>query len=215
MAHSVLFVVLLTLVGCSAGARAPQSAPLNEPNVSGTFIGPQEPVFDTRTACEQIDVPDAPARAFRDDRNVVHLIASHYIARAMVGPNLTNVKRDCKVIYRSPKDPNPADFQDNNWLYSFYTSDGRRIAALVHSEYDADEIPGKCATPEDPTNCWWNTVTFAQSKDGGYSFSVPSAPGNLVAAVPYAYEIGNRASAFGYNEPSNIIKIGLYYYALI
>jgi hypothetical protein len=34
----------------------------------GVLIGFKELVFDTYTACEQIDIPDAPARAFRDDR---------------------------------------------------------------------------------------------------------------------------------------------------
>ena len=146
---------------------------------------------------------------------MVHLIATHYVARAMIGPNLNELKHDCRVIYRSPKDPDPSHFQDNNWLYSFYTADGRRIAALVHSEYDAEEIPGMCATPNDTNNCWWNTITFAQSLDEGYSFTVPKPPRNLVAALPYRYVVGNRASAYGYNTPTNILKIGAAYYALI
>jgi hypothetical protein len=185
------------------------------PNLSGSVIGKGEVVFDTRNACEQIDIPDAPARAFRDDHGMVHLIATHYVARAMIGPNLNELKRDCRVIYRSPKDPDPSHFQDNNWLYSFYTMDGRRIAALVHSEYDADEIPGMCATPNDTNNCWWNTVTFAESVDGGYSFTTPKPPGNLVAALPYRYVVGNQDSAYGYSGPTNIVKIGGFYYALI
>jgi len=133
----------------------------------------------------------------------------------MVGPNLNEVKHDCRVVYRSPKDPDPANFQYNDWLFSFYSPDGHRVAALVHSEYDAMEIPGMCATPETSTNCWWNTVTFAQSTDGGNTFTVPKAPHNLVAALPYRYVVGNRASAYGYNGPSNIMKIGEYFYALI
>lgn len=198
---------------CVDAASAPPAPPA-PPVVSASVTGPRQTVFDTRNSCEQIDIPDAPARAFRDDRNIVHLIATHYVARAALGPNLNQVKHDCRVVYRSPKDPDPSHFQDNNWLYSFYTEDGRRIAALVHSEYDADEIPKMCATPKDPNNCWWNTVTFAQSLDGGYSFAVPAPPKNLVAAIPYRYVVGNRASAYGYNTPTNIMKIGGFYYAL-
>jgi hypothetical protein len=185
------------------------------PTVFGKVIGPAQVVFDTRNGCEQIDIPDAPARAFRDDHGIVHLIATHYVARAMIGPSLDQMSHNCHVIYTSPQDPDPSHFQDNNWLYSFYTTDGRRIVALVHSEYDADEIPGMCATPKDTNNCWWNTVTFAESFDGGYSFRVPAPPRNLVAALPYRYVVGNPSGAYGYSEPTNIVKIKGSYYALI
>jgi hypothetical protein len=213
MRLGVILFGAVALLGCSSAPRA--SERIVVPAASAFVTGPKELVFDTKNSCEQIDIPDAPARAFRDDHNLVHLIATHYVARAMIGPNLNQLRHDCHVIYRSPKDPDPSHFQDNNWLYSFYTIDGHRVAALVHSEYDADEIPGMCATPRDPNNCWWNTVTFAQSLDGGYSFSVPAPPGNLVAAVPYTYQVGNRASAYGYNAPTNIVKAGGYYYSLI
>jgi hypothetical protein len=191
------------------------SASTTVPILSGTAIGEREVVFDTRFGCEEIDIPDAPARAFRDYQENVHLIATHYVARAMIGPSLNELKHDCRIIYKSPKDPDPSHFQDNNWLYSFYTEDGRRIAALVHSEYDGEEIPGMCATPADTNNCWWNTVTFAQSFDGGDNFRVAPPPENLIAALPYRYEVGNRAGAYGFHMPSNIVRVGGLYYALV
>jgi hypothetical protein len=175
-------------------------------------------VFDTKDACEKTDIPDGPAHAFRDDHNDVHLVATNSVNRGMVGRSLDSVKRDCRVIYRSPHDTNPSHFQYNNWLFSFYTIDGRRIAALVHSEYDAFEIPGECATPGpvDKLNCWWNTITFAQSVDGGYSFRVPPPPQqSLVASLPYRYVVGNREGAYGYRRPTNILKVGEFYYAMI
>jgi hypothetical protein len=39
-------------------------------------------------ACTKTDVPDTPARAFRDVNGNIHLIASHSTARALVGPSL-------------------------------------------------------------------------------------------------------------------------------
>jgi len=216
--ESLLATALLGLLACSdrtLTSRALEPTPAKVPEVAATVIGPKQVVFDTRSGCELVDIPDAPARAFRDDRGLTHLIASHWVARAQIGPDLDHLRRDCHVIYRSPKDPDPSHFQYNNWLYSFYTEDGRRIAALVHSEFDADEIPGLCATPKDSNNCWWNTVTFAESLDGGFSFKPPVPPSNLIAAVPYRYVVGNRDSAYGYTEPSNIVKVGGLYYALI
>jgi hypothetical protein len=192
-----------------------KSAPVSVLTLSAEVIGPAQVVFDTREGCEQIDIPDAPARAFRDDRGVVHLMATHYVARAMIGPSLDHLKHDCRVIYRSPQDSDPSHFRYKNWLFSFYSTDGRRIGALVHSEFDGVEIPGMCATPEADTNCWWNTVTFAESVDGGYSFETPAPPQNLVAALPYRYIVGNRDSAYGYGGPTNIMKVGGFFYSLI
>src|ERR1700730_15752623 len=50
-------------------------------------------VFDTaKDSCELIDIPDAPARAFRDYKGMVHLVASHWVMRANLGPTLESVK---------------------------------------------------------------------------------------------------------------------------
>ena len=192
----------------------------NPPTVSATWGGPAEVVFNSDTdACDKMDIPDQTARAFRDANGQVHLFATHYIARAMVGPTLDTVRHDCHVVYRSPEDADPAHFQDRSWLGSFYTDDGRRIVALLHSEYEAWTHPGMCATPEAkwPTlaNCWWNTVTMAVSQDGGASFTTPTPPANLIAALPYPYDKANTAGANGYNGPTNIIKRDAYYYAMI
>lgn len=203
----------LILIFYSVSIRAVAS---ELPSVIANLTGKAEQVFDTQSqSCEQIDIPDAPARAFRDHLGKVHLIASHYVTRANIGTRLDDVKHDCSIVYRSPEDSEVSHFQDRNWLSSFYTSDGRAIAALVHSEFEAFKFPGMCSTPDQKNNCWWNTITFAQSSDGGYSFSVPKPPNNLVASVPYPYVKGNLTSAYGYNAPTNILKVDDYYYAMI
>jgi len=193
----------------------PQQWRHSPPKLSAAFVGSAQPVFDSHQGCDDLDIPDQPPRAFRDDQNDVHLIASHYVVRAMVGPTMDTVKHDCRVIYRSPEDPDPSHFQHRNWLTSFYGVKGRGIAVLVHSEFEADKVPGMCATPNDTNSCWWNTVTFASSEDNGYTFHVPKPPRNLVASLPYPYAIGNRASAYGYESPTNILKVNDFYYALV
>jgi hypothetical protein len=37
----------------------------------------------------------------------------------------------------------------------------------------------------------------------------------LVAAMPYRYVVGNRESAYGYNGPTNMLKVGEFYYAMV
>src|SRR5580700_1418532 len=66
---------------------SPQWPP--DPPTPNFLERPPVAAFDTkRDSCEQIDIPDAAARAFRDYQGTVHLIASHSITRAGLGPSL-------------------------------------------------------------------------------------------------------------------------------
>lgn len=200
---------------------APARAEGGAPSITGTFIGPVQIVADyeaPKDRCDPTDTPDQPARAFRDDKNLVHLIISGANARALTGPTLHTVTQNCHVIHASPQDTDPADFSNNQWMASFYTEDGHTVTALVHTEYDGFQIVGACSPKslkESYANCWWNTITLAESTDGGADFREPTPPGNLVAAPPYPYDPNNLKGPDGYNGPSGIVKWGHYYFALI
>ena len=207
--------VLSLSAGRSLTAASASAAKV--PSVTARIVGAPESVFDTRNSCELIDIPDAFPRAYRDFRNTVHLIATHYVARAMTGPSLNELHHDCKVIYSSPHDPDPAHFHDEDWITSLYTEDGWRIAALMHSEYQGDQHPGMCGDTAHPIpqDCAWIAVTYAESRDGGRSFREPTPPKNLVASLPYVYDKYNKGGAQGYNSPTNILKLGNYYYSMV
>lgn len=166
------------------------------------LVGPEETVFDhTEDACSPTDVPDAAARAFRDAGGQVHLIASHYVTRGMVGPGLDTVRHDCRRLMVSDYDGDPAHFDDREWLTSPYTTDGRTVYALVHNEYQGYNHAGRC-TSEAHLDCWYNSITLARSTDGGRTFTHAPPPRHLVAAVPYRYEPGLKP--YGLFQPSNI-----------
>jgi len=181
------------------------------------IVGPEEIVFDwTRDRCDEEDIPDMPARAFRDAEGNVQLIATHNVVRRMIGTDLDAVRRDCTIVMRSHRDPDPANFNDAEWLTSPYTIDGRTIYALVHNEYHGWEHPGQCPRGISHRHqCWYNGITFALSTDGGRSYTHPTAPQHLVASLPYTYEPGRGPT--GIFSPSSIVfnpKDG-YYYALV
>lgn len=179
------------------------------------LVGPEQTVFDhTRDGCSPTDIPDAAARAFRDADGRVHLIASHYVTRAMVGPSLDTVRHDCHQVMASDFDADPANFADREWLTSPYTTDGRTVYALVHEEYQGYNHPGRC-TSKVPLDCWYNSITLARSTDGGRTFTHAPPPRHLVAAVPYRYEPGLKP--YGLFQPSNINyrSVDGYYYTLI
>ena len=150
-------------------------------------IGKTETVFDwSSQACDPEHFPDLPVRAFRDYRGRVQLILPHYVTRRMIGPSLNSVHVDCAVTLRSPQNPDPAAFDDQEWLASVFTQDGRNIAALVHEEYHGHQHPGRCPSGVYKP-CWYNAITFARSTDGGRSFDQPLPPEELIASSPRRY----------------------------
>lgn len=191
-------------------AAEPQ-APVGR-TLTGVLVGPRVAVFDTaRDSCEQIDIPDEQARAFRDYKGTIHLVASHSVMRQNLGATLESVKHTCQVTFRSPHDPDPAHFNDYSWLDAFYTLDGRKVVALAHMEYHGWEHR-MCSTSQDTSACWYNVDTFFLSEDGGYHFTSPKAPENFVLGLPYKYEV-NRGPE-GYSVDTNIIKVGEWYFAM-
>jgi hypothetical protein len=167
------------------------------------ITGPEETVFDwSRNACEPRDIPDAPARAFRDAEGRVQLIASHHVNRREVGPDLDHLKHRCEVILRSGYDPQPRNFDDREWIASTFTSDGKTVFALVHDEYQGYNHPGACESGE-LLKCWYNAITFARSDDAGRTYRQPAGAAKLVATVPYRYE--PDAGSYGFFSPSNIV----------
>ena len=175
-------------------------------------VGPAETVFDwSSQACGPLHIPDLPARAFRDYRDRVQLLLPSYVNRRMIGPSLDRVDADCGVTMRSTRDPDPAAFDDREWIASVFSRNGRDVAALVHEEYQGHQHPGRCPSGV-YERCWYNAITFAGSTDGGRSFHEPPLPRRLIASSPRRYM--PDAGAVGLFAPSNIVRNpddGLYY----
>jgi hypothetical protein len=93
-----------------------------------------------------------------------------------LGPTLETLKRSCHAAFHSANDPNPADFNDQAWLGSFYSVDGQTIAALSHTEYHGWAHKGECHT-QNYGECeydTWNVFDpFSWRGWGGTDFSVP------------------------------------------
>lgn len=166
--------------------------------------GTEEVVFDwSEDRCETDDIPDLPARAFRDADGLVNLISTHHTNRRMIGPDLDNITRDCTPIFVSAHDPDAAQHTDNEWIASVYTEDGTTVYALVHDEYHGWEH-GVC-TSSDFFKCWYNTITLLVSHDGGRTFEYPiDPPGHLVASLPDQYT--QDSAPVGLFSPSNIVR---------
>ncbi len=206
-------VVATGVVLAVAAAGAGRGGVAQQPVLQVT--GGELTVYDwSRSACAPDDIPDLPARAFRDWRGRTQLILSHYVNRRLVGRDLDHLRPDCRPVLLSHNSPSPAEFDDRRWIGSLYTADGRTVYALVHAEFQGQRHAGRCPSGV-YLDCWYNALTFAVSRDGGDSYHEPPLPSRLVAAIPQRYRpSGGPAGIF---EPSNIVRNPAdgYFYVLV
>jgi hypothetical protein len=213
------FLLFLPLLTCALGMLAPAALGYSFGDPYVRAAGPEQTVFDwSNDNCEENDIPDVPARAFRDYAGNVQLLASHATTRRMIGPDFDHLTHSCTPVMVSDADPDPSHYNDREWIASTYTADGRTVYALVHMEYQGWKYPGcpySVNSNADHLKCWYNALTFAKSTDGGASYTETAPPSNLVASIPYQYTPG--AGPEGIFGASNIIyrPSDAYYYSLI
>lgn len=194
------FALIVAILACSA---LPASAAV--PGISLTADGTSETVFDWRSGrCDDGQYPDAPARAYRDTKGIVHLFATHYDNRAFTGSGLDTVRIDCHSTYAARRDDDPEAYDDRVWLTSFHTGDGSTIIALGHAEYHGHLRPTQCPW-RDYRSCWWNGVVGLLSYDGGTTFTRAPGVRSIVAALRGPYDPSVRRPV-GYFSPSNMLE---------
>ena len=190
----------------------------NEPYASA--LAPETVVFDwTTDRCgDDSNIPDQPARAFRNDIGQVNLIATHHTARRALGARVDTAVPTCNVVMTSTEDPDPSRWDHDNWISSPYTRDGTTVYSLSHMEYRGwkYDTSGTCTTGN-PTwaKCWYNVITLLKSTNGGATFSSASPPPTqFVGGIPYRYAVGIGPS--GFMNPSNIVRgRDGYYYTIV
>ena len=194
-------------IALAAALSATSARGASEPPLAAvTLVGPTEMVFSAkRDACDGDDVPDAPARAFRDAEGGIVMFGLHTKNRALRGRDFAALKIDCQPTMPSAGDAEPASYDDASWIAATWSEDGRHVQALVHHEYQANTHPGRCSRKE-YLACWYNTVVAASSRDGGRSFE-RGAPPVVVAAAPFRQEVGQGRHR-GFFNPSNIFGQG-------
>lgn len=205
--RTLFFRQILMWLGClfSLAATADAAAALQMKLVA---TPDPEILFDSsHDGCAAEDMPDVNARAFRDVEGHIVMFALYDMNRALRGKDLAHLKLDCHVALASHFDPDPAHYDDRNFLTATWTADGRNVIALVHHEYHAD-IHGRCSVHSD-LGCWYNTILAYHSKDGGEDF-VRSQP-LVVAAAPFRQHVGQGRHR-GFFNPSNIFSDGAFEY---
>jgi hypothetical protein len=171
-------------------------------------FGPEETVFSHSTdSCEPLDVPDTPAHAVRLSDNSLMLedgdAPRNY---AMFGPDFSTLHRSCAAPILTSDDLTTADTYDNQeWVESVYRV-GSVIHGLIHNEFH-DPIASDCkvgdSSPANP--CWYNSITYGVSTDGGHTFTHAVPPAHLLAPPAEQWDPQGPPPPYGYFEPSNVV----------
>ncbi|MGB9234663.1 MAG: hypothetical protein WCC04_09630 [Terriglobales bacterium] len=198
----------------ATGQQADTTPTTTTPTIKGVLDSSRTAVFVTpRQSCNSNDIPDAMARAFRDNKGMIHLVAASSELFQSIGPTLESVQHSCEIGHRSAGDPNPADFNDQTWIDTFYTFDRNTIAGLTHTEYHGWARKKDCTFKNGDNGCEYDSDTYHESNDGGYHFYPFKPPANFLAGIPYQYVKDGGPS--GYSVDSNIIELGGWYYAMV
>ena len=179
---------------------------------SANFVDKQKDIiFDySKDRCNDKDTPDAPPRFVLNYKGDIVLFSTQDVNRIMVSHSFDHFVRICDPIFTGKHLDNPGEFNDRQWLASFWTDNGRKIYAVIHDEYWGHMRKELCRGGS-YRDCWRNSLTTAVSLDGASSFHELEAPENTLATIPYKY-MGFSGHPVGYFQPTNIVKYGTYYY---
>jgi hypothetical protein len=221
-ASTVTIRAVAYLSGWTTSSVSSSVYTITQPKVNVT-VGVREVVFDwTTDRCEDLDVPDGPARFVRAGDGELVLFSGnaprYYVSR---GSDFSSLKRVCsQPALVSADKRTPESYENWEWLWAVYR-EGDRWHAFVHNEFhDATSATCRIGDPSPGNPCWYNSVTYAVSSDGGQTFTKPNAPAHGVAPAPNAWVppsvYPSSYAAEGYFQPSSIVRgPDGYYYSLM
>ena len=197
----------------AAALLLPASAPayeFGEPDVRQ--LAPETVPFDwSANKCTNDDIPDQPARAFREANGTINLVDTHHTGWRNTTPDLATLTHRCSpLMMTSGNNSDPSKYDATEWIGSVWTPDGTTVYALVHEEYQGwrHSSGGYCLrsgeTLAERQTCWYNAITLMTSTNGGSTFSHTTPPSHLVASTPLRYQAG--VGPIGFFQPSNIVR---------
>lgn len=213
---------LLVLVALLAfkGVAETQSATVS--------LGKPKTLFNWDTDhCVTFDLPDAMAQAIRNYKGEIVLQASNPSPQLyfFFGNNFKSLKKDCNpVMTAGDNHQDPSAFKPSQWIGPMYTEDGKTIHALVHNEFNGtpETAPSYCF--QNGVWCYYDSLTYAVSNDGGHTFTQPTSPNHLIASFPKKQDFTKYYNVtapgvfphVGYHVPMGIVKgKDGYYYAMV
>jgi hypothetical protein len=197
----------------ASGINPPCVANAGAIGPSSEILGSEITVFHwAADRCDAEDIPDVSLRVLNDGNREAEILSSNSNNRfRRLDLSTMHVRPACASALKSGRQADPNLYNDFSWLAAL-ASDGKAVHALIHHEYHANDHAGKCRYRV-YEQCWYNTITYARSDDGGQTFH-QSVPPKVIAAPPFPQEEG-QGKRRGFFNPSNIIFYQGYWWTFI
>lgn len=148
------------------------------------------------------DGADIPVTAFRRKDGSVVVLAGNQNNYYLEGPSVDKARRtSCKNLVKPVNDPDPQAFNARRWLFAIHAKSYDFVLGFVHNEYHGNDHFAQGCEKSSQRNfeCWYGSTTLVISRDGGFTFKTPPYPDNVLAALPFRFEVGRKRA--GANTP--------------
>ena len=142
-----LLAAVLLQPGLGRGAYPPPDDPFDFNEAVVQQAGPEVMVYDWSTQkCENDDIPDEAARAFRDNTGKINLMDTHFWNYRFTATTARPAPytHPCTRTMSSTNSADPATYNSKEWLASPWTADGQTVYALIHNEYQGGNFLSNC-----------------------------------------------------------------------
>lgn len=185
-------------------------------------------VFDhRRDKVELHHVPDAHLAAWKEADGTVNLMLPHLENYRMRGPDIEHLSSDPAKVFSSfvQADDLSEDSHDyHHWLAAPYTTDGKTVYAVSHTEWYACLLHDDCKQREFRLGSWTTTNNLFKSVDGGKSWARQVAQGRSLIFDGAHHWTGSPAleqrayrramNNTGFMVPTRPIREGDYFYVI-
>ena len=188
VASSVTIRAVAYLSGWTTSSVSSGAYTITEPKVNVT-VGNREVVFDwTTDRCEDFDLPDGPARFVRAADGELVLFSGN-APRSTTSAAAAILARSSACATSRRSSPRTRARPSRTRTGS---GCGRCIARATagtrsYTTSFTTTPPPPASAPSLGNLCWYNSVTYAVSSDGGRTFTKPNAPAHVVAPAPNAW----------------------------
>jgi len=169
----------------------------------------------TTQRCDDLHIPDSPARALRLPNGNVMMMSSHLSNITLLGRDFDTLAPVCSSTSRGAENPDPTAFDDRFWVQALAPLPDGRVLGLASHEYMGGRHPGWCeSSTARGGHCWYSSIVATAARIGDWRFRLLPAGQRVVAASPVAYD---RATAgpSGFFSVTNIVFDGEFAYLLV
>jgi hypothetical protein len=183
------------------------------PDIQLQVTGTVETVFQWQAdRCDDLQIPDSPARAVRLQDGRIVLISAHFNNIALVGPNFDAMYSHCASASLGSEAADPKLFDDRFWIQAIVPLPNGKLLGIASHEYRGTRHNGYCESLIKDA-CWYSSLLAASADPHTLRFKLAPQPYRIIAAARLPGGMP-PAQPTGFFTTSNVVVDGSFGYIL-